>query len=347
MTDIPTASVESALLLAEGLARYRANGWPTEEIGGTSPRAAAIICALASEVLRNPPRTGSSPPQQAKGVRASSTCARPMTTTRAGPGVGPPTARCPTCPPTTSPAGPAFAASTKLRSRRRLAPTRRAHGTPNATPRSPSSSPRAASWTRSAPCSGSHASGYDRSPSEAAPRRPWTAYAVPRPNKPPRQPRPTLSGAPANASSAGAPSSACTTGPRATTRIVDGFTAKAAATTSTPASARHTRVSQAKTVLRHPERHKASAVALAERVVAGTAPPNRRYIGRSSKVSAVLRRVGRDDLLPASTRPEPIKAPYGCPATNLNGTACSRRVWTEGDLCHIHAGQAARRREQP
>ena len=51
MTDIPTASVESALLLAEGLARYRANGWPTEEIGGTSPRAAAIICALASEVL--------------------------------------------------------------------------------------------------------------------------------------------------------------------------------------------------------------------------------------------------------------------------------------------------------
>jgi hypothetical protein len=96
-------------------------------------------------------------------------------------------------------------------------------------------------------------------------------------------------------------------------------------------------------VLKHPERHTPAQVRYARRVVAGQVAPNRRYVVPGSKIAEALRRAGRDDLLPPPCpTPKPHRLEYRCGATNLDGTPCSRGVVDEGQLCHIHQGNAGR-----
>jgi hypothetical protein len=75
--------------------------------------------------------------------------------------------------------------------------------------------------------------------------------------------------------------------------------------------------------------------------VAGTAPPPvRHFTWKDSKLRAAIERVGRTDLLPPPTTPAAYRCAYRCAAINLNGDPCSRGVPADGDLCHIHRGDA-------
>jgi hypothetical protein len=97
-------------------------------------------------------------------------------------------------------------------------------------------------------------------------------------------------------------------------------------------------------VLRHPTSHSPSEVERAKKILDGTAPPpNRRYVSPRSKIGQALRRVGREDLIPAIANGK-HRNEYPCAATNLNGQPCSRTVPLEGGLCHIHTGAVGRAR---
>lgn len=97
------------------------------------------------------------------------------------------------------------------------------------------------------------------------------------------------------------------------------------------------RRSQAKSILRHPETHTSGQITYAQNVLNGTMIPRERYVIPGSKIALVLKRVGREDLIPGVPRhSKPEKLSYVCRATSLNGKSCTRPVGEEGALCHIH-----------
>jgi hypothetical protein len=93
------------------------------------------------------------------------------------------------------------------------------------------------------------------------------------------------------------------------------------------------RLTNARSILRHPDRHASTRIDWARRMLSDDPPPPNRRFRRDSLASALITEAGISDPRPLGHTP--CRVP--CAATNNNGTACKRYVANPGDVCHIHA----------